>query len=101
MLPLGDHNAVCSPQLTLHGEQATCGRPGCADDITAFERLELQIRRSDRLASLGTLSAGLRTKSTPLVSSDVRALLPSVYHTRIFRDTFSNDRTSSIDLIRS
>jgi PAS domain S-box-containing protein len=32
-------------------------------DITALKRLEQQIRRSDRLASLGTLSAGWRTKS--------------------------------------
>src|SRR4029079_15185908 len=38
-------------------------------DITAVKRLELQIRRSDRLASLGTLSAGMAHEiQNPLVS---------------------------------
>ena len=38
-------------------------------DITALKRLELQIRRSDRLASLGTLSAGMAHEiKNPLVS---------------------------------
>ena len=38
-------------------------------DITALKRLESQIRRSDRLASLGTLSAGMAHEiKNPLVS---------------------------------
>jgi PAS domain S-box-containing protein len=47
-------------------------------DITALKRLEQQIRRSDRLASLGTLSAGMAHEiKNPLVSIKTFAqLLP-------------------------
>jgi PAS domain S-box-containing protein len=61
-------------------------------DITALKRLELQIRRSDRLASLGTLSAGMAHEiKNPLVSIKTFAqLLPERYQDSDFRETFSN-----------
>ena len=72
-------------------------------DITALKRLELQIRRSDRLASLGTLSAGMAHEiKNPLVSIKTFAqLLPERYHDSEFRETFSNLIGHEIDRIDS
>ena len=72
-------------------------------DITALKRLEMQIRRSDRLASLGTLSAGMAHEiKNPLVSIKTFAqLLPERYQDPDFRDTFSNLIGHEIDRIDS
>jgi signal transduction histidine kinase len=72
-------------------------------DITAIKRLELQIRRSDRLASLGTLSAGMAHEiKNPLVSIKTFAqLLPERYQDSDFRETFSNLIGHEIDRIDS
>jgi PAS domain S-box-containing protein len=72
-------------------------------DITALKRLELQIRRSDRLASLGTLSAGMAHEiKNPLVSIKTFAqLLPERYHESDFRETFSGLIVHEIDRIDS
>jgi PAS domain S-box-containing protein len=72
-------------------------------DITAIKRLEFQIRRSDRLASLGTLSAGMAHEiKNPLVSLKTFAqLLPERYQDSDFRDTFSNLIGHEIDRIDS
>jgi signal transduction histidine kinase len=72
-------------------------------DVTAIKRLELQIRRSDRLASLGTLSAGMAHEiKNPLVSLKTFAqLLPERYQDSDFRDTFSNLIGHEIDRIDS
>lgn len=72
-------------------------------DVTALKRLELQIRRSDRLASLGTLSAGMAHEiKNPLVSIKTFAqLLPERYQDSDFRETFSNLIGHEIDRIDS
>lgn len=72
-------------------------------DVTALKRLEMQIRRSDRLASLGTLSAGMAHEiKNPLVSIKTFAqLLPERYNDSDFRDTFSNLIGHEIDRIDS
>ncbi len=72
-------------------------------DITDVKRLELQVRRSDRLASLGTLSAGMAHEiKNPLVSIKTFAqLLPERYQDSDFRETFSNLIGSEIDRIDS
>jgi signal transduction histidine kinase len=72
-------------------------------DITALKRLESQIRRSDRLASLGTLSAGMAHEiKNPLVSIKTFAqLLPERYQDSDFRETFSNLIGHEIDRIDS
>ncbi len=72
-------------------------------DLTAVKRLELQIRRSDRLASLGTLSAGMAHEiKNPLVSIKTFAqLLPERYQDSDFRETFSNLIGHEIDRIDS
>ena len=77
----------------FHGEDGQMlGALMVLTDITAIKRLELQIRRSDRLASLGTLSAGMAHEiKNPLVSLKTFAqLLPERYQDSDFRDTFSN-----------
>ena len=79
------------------------GASWCLTDITALKRLELQIRRSDRLASLGTLSAGMAHEiKNPLVSIKTFAqLLPERYQDSDFRETFSNLIGHEIDRIDS
>jgi nitrogen-specific signal transduction histidine kinase len=105
ILPLGDHNAVVrASSSTFHGEQGEMlGALVVLTDITALKRLELQIRRSDRLASLGTLSAGMAHEiKNPLVSIKTFAqLLPERYQDSDFRETFSNLIGHEIDRIDS
>jgi PAS domain S-box-containing protein len=88
----------------FHGEQGQMlGVLVVLTDITALKRLELQIRRSDRLASLGTLSAGMAHEiKNPLVSIKTFAqLLPERYLDSDFRETFSNLIGHEIDRIDS
>jgi signal transduction histidine kinase len=88
----------------FHGQQGEMlGALVVLTDITALKRLELQIRRSDRLASLGTLSAGMAHEiKNPLVSIKTFAqLLPERYQDSDFRDTFSNLIGHEIDRIDS
>lgn len=60
-------------------------------DTSAIRKLEEQIRRSDRLASIGTLAAGMAHEiKNPLVCLKTFAqLLPSRYDDPDFRDTFT------------
>jgi PAS domain S-box-containing protein len=105
VLPLDDHNAVVRASSSIfHGQQGEMlGALVVVTDITALKRLELQIRRSDRLASLGTLSAGMAHEiKNPLVSIKTFAqLLPERYQDSDFRDTFSNLIGHEIDRIDS
>lgn len=61
-------------------------------DLTALRRLEAQLRRSDRLASLGTLSAGMAHEiKNPLVAlKTFTQLLPERYEDADFRATFTS-----------
>jgi len=61
-------------------------------DRTALKQLEEQVRRAERLASLGTLSAGMAHEiKNPLVTLKTFAqLLPERYEDEEFRKTFSN-----------
>jgi PAS domain S-box-containing protein len=88
----------------FHGRDGTVlGTLAVLTDITALKRLEFQIRRSDRLASLGTLSAGMAHEiKNPLVSIKTFAqLLPERYQDSDFRQTFSNLIGHEIDRIDS
>lgn len=62
------------------------------DDLTALRKLESQVRRTDRLASLGTLSAGMAHEiKNPLVTlKTFTQLLPERYEDQDFRETFSS-----------
>ena len=71
-------------------------------DISALRRLEEQVRRNDRLASIGTLAAGMAHEiKNPLVSLKTFAqLLPERYDDPEFRATFGpllNDEVGRID----
>jgi len=73
-------------------------------DQTELKKLEYQIRRTDRLASLGTLAAGMAHEiKNPLVSlKTFSQLLPERYEDPDFRDTFSillGEEVSRIDRI--
>jgi PAS domain S-box-containing protein len=84
-------------------DQQVLGALMVLTDITTLKRLESQIRRSDRLASLGTLSAGMAHEiKNPLVSIKTFAqLLPERYQDSDFRETFSNLIGHEIDRIDS
>lgn len=101
-----DHRSVVvrASSSIFHGEDGEMlGALMVLTDITALKRLELQIRRSDRLASLGTLSAGMAHEiKNPLVSIKTFAqLLPERYQDSDFRETFSNLIGHEIDRIDS
>jgi signal transduction histidine kinase len=61
------------------------------NDLTAIRKLEGQVRRTDRLASLGTLSAGMAHEiKNPLVTlKTFTQLLPERYEDTEFRETFT------------
>ncbi len=61
-------------------------------DLTAIRALELQLRRQDRLAGIGTLSAGMAHEiKNPLVAiKTFTDLLPERYDDPDFRQTFSS-----------
>jgi PAS domain S-box-containing protein len=61
-------------------------------DLTAVKQLELQVRRTDRLASLGTLAAGMAHEiKNPLVSiKTFTQLLPERFDDGDFRETFTS-----------
>lgn len=105
ILPTEDHNVIVRASSSIfHGQQGEMlGALVVLTDITALKRLELQIRRSDRLASLGTLSAGMAHEiKNPLVSIKTFAqLLPERYQDSDFRETFSNLIGHEIDRIDS
>ena len=105
MLRQGDDGLVVRASTSIfHGEVGqVLGALMVLTDVTALKRLELQIRRSDRLASLGTLSAGMAHEiKNPLVSIKTFAqLLPERYQDSDFRQTFSNLIGHEIDRIDS
>ena len=70
-------------------------------DVTEMKKLEKQIRQNDRLASIGTLSAGMAHEiKNPLVSIKTFAqLLPDRYQDEEFRDTFSSIMEGEISRI--
>lgn len=103
VLQSGDEDVVIRASTSIfHGQdQEVLGALMVLTDITSIKRLESQIRRSDRLASLGTLSAGMAHEiKNPLVSIKTFAqLLPERYQDSDFRETFSNLIGHEIDRI--
>ncbi|HWY40423.1 MAG TPA: ATP-binding protein [Chthoniobacterales bacterium] len=99
----GDVSIRASTSIFHGQDRQVLGALMVLTDVTAIKRLELQIRRSDRLASLGTLSAGMAHEiKNPLVSLKTFAqLLPERYQDSDFRDTFSNLIGHEIDRIDS
>jgi PAS domain S-box-containing protein len=73
------------------------------NDMTRIRALELLVRRSDRLASIGTLSAGMAHEiKNPLVTiKTFTQLLPERYMDEDFRVTFSDLISHEVDRIDS
>jgi len=72
-------------------DRVASGALAVVHDTTALRKLEEQIRRSDRLASIGTLAAGMAHEiKNPLVCLKTFAqLLPTQYDDPDFRNTFT------------
>jgi PAS domain S-box-containing protein len=92
-LGVGEQNVIVRTSTSIfRGEdRQLLGALVVLTDLTPLKRLELLVRRSDRLASLGTLSAGMAHEiKNPLVSIKTFAqLLPQRYQDSDFRDAFS------------
>ena len=105
VLRAGDKSNILRASSSLfHGQDGTTlGALMVLTDITTLKRLEMQIRRSDRLASLGTLSAGMAHEiKNPLVSIKTFAqLLPERYQDSDFRETFFSLIGHEVDRIDS
>lgn len=73
------------------------------NDLTDIKRIESEMWRADKLASLGTLAAGMAHEiKNPLVSIKTFAqLLPSKYEDKDFRDTFSSITIEEVERINT
>jgi two-component system sensor histidine kinase AtoS len=73
------------------------------NDLTDIKRIESEMWRADKLASLGTLAAGMAHEiKNPLVSIKTFAqLLPSKYEDKDFRDTFSSITVDEVERINT
>jgi signal transduction histidine kinase len=73
------------------------------NDLTDIKLLESEMWRADKLASLGTLAAGMAHEiKNPLVSIRTFAqLLPTKYEDKEFRDTFSSITVDEVERINS
>jgi len=106
VLSVGDHMIPIRYGSTLFHSHTgkTLGGLIVFTDQTELKKLEQQIRRTDRLASLGTLAAGMAHEiKNPLVSMKTfTQLLPERYDDPDFRETFSKllgDEVTRIDRI--
>ncbi len=90
---VGDETPVRVGSSVFHGHRGRLlGALIVFHDVDALRRLEMQVRRTDRLASVGTLAAGMAHEiKNPLVTvKTFTQLLPERYDDPDFRDTFSS-----------
>ena len=88
----GEDVVVRVGSCVFHGQAGkVAGALLVFNDMTTIRKLELQVRRTDRLASIGTLSAGMAHEiKNPLVTlKTFTQLLPERYDDPDFRETFS------------
>lgn len=89
--PSGNETPIRISTSVFYGHAGkTLGTFMVINDLSAVKQLESQLRRTDRLASLGTLAAGMAHEiKNPLVSiKTFTQLLPERYEDADFRDTF-------------
>jgi len=94
-IPLGVVSTV------MKGQEDVLGVLLVFDDLTNEKLLQEKIRRADRLASVGTLAAGMAHEiKNPLVSiKTFSQLLPEKYDDREFRETFSSITIREVERI--
>jgi len=92
VIPVGDeHVQIRVSGSAFHGHTGKLlGSLLVFSDMTVLRRMEEQIRRTDRLSSIGTLSAGMAHEiKNPLVTiKTFTELLPQQYNDKEFRKTF-------------
>jgi two-component system sensor histidine kinase AtoS len=104
---LSDRNAVAylnaATSLLKDESDRITGALLLFNDLTEIKLLESEMWRADKLASLGTLAAGMAHEiKNPLVSIKTFAqLLPKSYEDKDFRDTFSTIAIEEVERINS
>jgi PAS domain S-box-containing protein len=104
---LSDHNAVAylnaATSLLKDESGNMTGALLMFNDLTEIKLLESEMWRADKLASIGTLAAGMAHEiKNPLVSIKTFAqLLPTKYEDKEFRDTFSAITVDEVERINS
>jgi two-component system sensor histidine kinase AtoS len=104
---LSDRNAVAylnaATSLLKDESDRVTGALLLFNDLTEIKLLESEMWRADKLASLGTLAAGMAHEiKNPLVSIKTFAqLLPDSYEDKDFRDTFSSIAIEEVERINS
>ena len=94
-------SAATTPLLAPDGQ--TMGVLAVLTDLTEIKKLEAEVRRVERLATVGTLAAGVAHEiKNPLVSLKTFAqLLPQKYDDPEFRTSFSQIASAEIERINS
>ncbi len=94
-------NLTTAPLRGPKGE--TIGALAVLTDLTEIKLLEAEVRRAERLATVGTLAAGMAHEiKNPLVSLKTFAqLLPIKYDDPEFRESFSHIAAGEIERINS
>lgn len=104
---LSQNGSICylgaSTSLIKDQKGAVTGALLVVNDLTEIRLLEGEMWRADKLASLGTLAAGMAHEiKNPLVSIKTFAqLLPTRYEDEEFRETFSSITVDEVERINS
>jgi two-component system sensor histidine kinase AtoS len=104
---LADGGAIsylsASTSLIRDEKDAVTGALMVFNDLTEIRLLEGEMRRADKLASLGTLAAGMAHEiKNPLVSIKTFAqLLPAKFDDKEFREMFSSITVNEVERINS
>jgi len=90
-----------SSSVFKNNEEKPLGALIAFSDLTEKKVLEAEMRRADRLASLGTLAAGIAHEiKNPLVSLKIfTRLLPKNYRDKKFREEFATIANEEVDRI--
>ncbi len=88
----------CETSVLLDGRNRPMGALLVFQDLTERKKFDVQVRRMERLASVGTLAAGMAHEiKNPLVAIQTFAqLLPERYEDAAFRHNFTDVVTSEV-----
>lgn len=100
--PKGDAISVAISASCLETpDGGQCGAVAVIHDLTQIKRLEQNVKRADRLSSIGMLAAGMAHEiKNPLVSvKTFTQLLPTKFNDEDFRSTFAEVVPHEVDRI--